>query len=323
MTYARILLLTLLAVSTPFMAASSVKLPFPIIDETHEIEQHAVEIKGSWMTYLEQGQGKTVVFVHGNPTSSYSWRNVMPYIADTHRAIAVDLIGMGDSGKPDIAYTFKEHYQYFNRFINKLDIDELILVGHDWGAAIAWLYAKRNPDKVAGLAFMEGVLPPQFPAESYESLGPVADFFRTLRDPVLGPMLVIEQNMWIEQALPASVNRTLGEQAMAAYRAPYLVPESRKPLLAWPNQLPIAREPAQTDRLMRGIKRFMRNTDIPTLYVYSSPSVEDSPHVLSWYIEHINELETAYIGQGLHYLPEDQPDAIGRALDDWLRRLED
>ncbi|KZN50804.1 haloalkane dehalogenase [Pseudoalteromonas luteoviolacea] len=323
MTYARILLLSLLGVSTPFMATSNVKLPLPVIEETHQIEQRSIEIKGSWMTYLEQGEGKPVVFVHGNPTSSYSWRNIMPYIADTHRAIAVDLIGMGDSGKPDIDYTFKEQYRYFSRFINRLELDEVILIGHDWGAAIAWLYAKKHPRKVAGLAFMEGVLPPQFPAESYESLGPVADFFRTLRDPVLGPMLVIDQNMWIEQALPASVNRTLGDQAMDAYRAPYLVPESRKPLLAWPNQLPIAGEPTQTDRLMRGIKRFMRRTDMPTLYVYGSPSVERSPQVLEWYVENIDELETSYVGQGLHYLPEDQPDAIGRALEDWLRRLDD
>ncbi|MBQ4834874.1 haloalkane dehalogenase [Pseudoalteromonas luteoviolacea] len=323
MTYARILLLTLLGVSTPSMATSNVKLPLPVIAETHDIEQHSIAVKGSKMAYLEQGEGKAVVFVHGNPTSSYSWRNVMPYISDTHRAIAVDLIGMGDSGKPDIEYTFKQQYQYFNRFINRLNLDEVILVGHDWGAAIAWLYAKKNPDKVDGLAFMEGVLPPQFPAESYEDLGSVADFFRTLRDPVVGPMLIIEQNMWIEQALPASVNRTLGEQAMEAYRAPYLVPESRKPLLAWPNQLPIAREPAQTDRLMRGIKRFMGKTDMPILYIYGSPSVDNSPQVLKWYVENIDELETAYVGQGLHYLPEDQPDAIGRALEDWLRRLND
>ncbi|MDK2596826.1 haloalkane dehalogenase [Pseudoalteromonas obscura] len=323
MTYARILLLTLLGVSTPSMATSNVKLPLPVIAETHDIEQHSIAVKGSKMAYLEQGEGKAVVFVHGNPTSSYSWRNVMPYISDTHRAIAVDLIGMGDSGKPDIEYTFKQQYQYFNRFINRLNLDEVILVGHDWGAAIAWLYAKKNPDKVDGLAFMEGVLPPQFPAESYEDLGSVADFFRTLRDPVVGPMLIIEQNMWIEQALPASVNRTLGEQAMEAYRAPYLVPESRKPLLAWPNQLPIAREPAQTDCLMRGIKRYMGKTDMPILYIYGSPSVDNSPQVLKWYVENIDELETAYVGQGLHYLPEDQPDAIGRALEDWLRRLND
>ena len=322
MTYTRIILLALLLMAIPFIAESNVKLPLPVIEESHNIEKHSIAVKDSWMSYLEQGEGQAVIFIHGNPTSSYSWRNVMPYISDTHRAIAVDLIGMGDSGKPEIDYTFKEHYRYFKRFINKLNLDKVTLVGHDWGAAIAWLYAKKHPEKVNGIVFMDGVLPPRFPAESYEELGPTADFFRTLRDPVWGPKLVLEQNVWIEQVLPASVNRTLGEQAMEAYRLPYLVPESRKPLLAWPNQLPIAGEPAQTKRLFRGIKRFMCSTDLKALYIYGSPSIDTSPQIREWYIENINELETTYVGQGLHYLPEDQPNAIGRAIEDWLRRLD-
>ncbi|NTS78768.1 haloalkane dehalogenase [Catenovulum sp. SM1970] len=323
MTLARTLLLTLIGSTLPLVAQSETKLPLPVISEVHNIEQHTIDVKDSWMSYLEQGEGDTVIFVHGNPTSSYSWRNVMPYVSDTHRTIAVDLIGMGDSGKPDIEYSFKEQYQYFSKFIKALDVEDVILVGHDWGAAIAWHYAKKNPNKVEALAFMEGVLPPQFPAESFESLGPAGEFFETLRDPVLGPMLVIDQNIWIEQGLPGSVNRTLGDEAMEAYRAPYLAPESRLPLLAWPNQLPVAGEPVHTERVMRGIKRFMRKTEMPTLYIYSSPSVDSSPQVLDWYVDKIDNLETTFVGQGLHYLPEDQPDAIGRALDDWLRRLDD
>ncbi len=152
--------------------AGQLKLPAPVISEALRIPQKAVDVLGSRMTYLELGEGEPILFVHGNPTSSYLWRNVMPHAASGHRAIAIDLIGMGGSAKPDIPYTFDDHYRYFAAFIDALRLDTVTLVGHDWGAALAWEYARRNPTRVRRLAFMEGVLPPAFPGTIIRGHGP-------------------------------------------------------------------------------------------------------------------------------------------------------
>ncbi|AOT10345.1 haloalkane dehalogenase [Pseudoalteromonas luteoviolacea] len=302
---------------------ASYKLPSPVIDETLQIDRKIVDVKRSFMSYLELGEGKAVVFVHGNPTSSYLWRNVMPYVAKSHRAVAVDLIGMGHSGKPDIEYNFKQQFRYFSRFIDELELDDIILVGHDWGAAIAWHYARKNPERVTALAFMEGALPPLMPAESFDALGPnMGPFFEAINDPVVGHQLVVEQNILIEQMLPSLVNRTLGEDAMSEYRAPYVDKLARKPLLAWPRQIPIAGSPRHTHRVMKGIERFMSKTDMPVLLLYASPGSITPNALIPWYVERIENIETAYVGIGLHYIQEDQPKSIGLALADWLRRLD-
>ncbi len=298
------------------------KLPRPEISETLAIPQKAVEVLGSKMTYLQLGEaGEPVVFVHGNPTSSYLWRNVMPYVSGDARAIAVDLIGMGGSGKPDIAYTFADHYRYFEAFMAALDLGTVTLVGHDWGAAIVWEYARRNPGKVRRLAFMEGVLPPTFPRPTFESMGEeMGNMFRAFKDPVQGPKLVIEDNMFVEQVLPAFVNRDLGEQAMTAYRAPFTNPEDRAPVLAWPREVPIAGEPETTLRTLTDIEAFMAETQMPVLLAYASPGVLIPPQATAWYTQQIANIETAFVGQGLHFIQEDQPEAVGRAIADWLRR---
>ena len=214
------------------------KLPVPVISETLTIAQKAVDVLGSRMTYLQLGEGEPVLFVDGNPTSSYLWRNVMPHAGGGRRAIAIDLIGMGGSGKPDIAYSFDDHYRYFAAFIDALRLDTVTLVGHDWGAALAWEYARRNPTRVRRLAFMEGVLPPAFPAPSFDAMGTdMEKMFLAFKDPVLGPRVVIDGHMFVEQILPGFVNRTLGDEAMRAYRAPFLAREDRRPVLAWPRQV--------------------------------------------------------------------------------------
>jgi len=136
------------------------KLPVPVIEEILSLPYHTVSVLGSQMAYLEQGKGDVVLFIHGNPTSSYLWRNIIPYVSKGHRAIAIDLIGMGNSDKPDISYTFEDHAKYLAAFIDEMGFKRVTLVGHDWGAALAWDYARQHPDHVTRLAFMEGVLPP-------------------------------------------------------------------------------------------------------------------------------------------------------------------
>jgi len=297
------------------------KLPAPVISEALTIPQKAVDVLGSRMTYLELGKGEPVLFVHGNPTSSYLWRNVMPHIGDGHRAIAIDLIGMGGSAKPDIAYSFDEHYRYFAAFIDALRLDTVTLVGHDWGATLAWEYARRNPTRVRRLAFMEGVLPPAFPAPSFEAMGPdMEKMFRAFKDPVLGPRVVMDEHMFVEQILPGFVNRTLGDEAMRAYRAPFLEREARRPVLAWPREVPIAGEPASTTAALNVISAFMATTKMPVLLVYAEPGAVVPPSAVAWYIQRIANLETSFVGQGMHYIQEDQPDGVGRAIADWIRR---
>lgn len=301
-------------------AAQDAKLPPPSVSEDLHYARKTASVLDSSMTYMEAGEGETVLFLHGNPTSAYLWRNVMPYIAKTHRAVAVDLIGMGGSGKPDIAYTFGDHVRYLDAFIETLGPGPLTLVGHDWGAALAWHFARRFPEKVDRLAFMEGVLPPAFPKPSFESMGELGDMFRAFKDDVQGEKLVIEGNMFVEQVLPQMVNRPLGPAAKTEYGAPYLTAKNRKPTLAWPRAVPIAGEPVETVEALKNIGIFMQQTEMPVLLLYAEPGVLVPPAATGWYKDRINALETAFVGQGLHFIQEDQPDAIGREIADWLLR---
>jgi haloalkane dehalogenase len=315
------ILSTLVVMSVHAQENSATKLPAFSVSETLNIAKKEVSVLDSTMSYLEEGNGELVLFIHGNPTSSYLWRNVIPFISDNHRAIAVDLIGMGDSGKPDIEYSFHDHYKYLSAFIDKLDVRTLTLVGHDWGATLAWEYARKNPKKVTKLAFMEGVLPPGFPFASYEAMGDeLGNMFKAFNHPEKGAELVIENNLFVEKVLPGYVNRQLGKEAMNTYRAPYKDLSNRKPLLAWPRQVPIGGTPEPTTKVLNNIDTFMGKTNIPILLLYADPGVVVPVASIPWYIKKIKNLETSFVGQGFHFIQEDQPDAIGRALDDWMRR---
>lgn len=297
------------------------KLPLPTISEELSIPRKDVSVLGSKMSYLEQGEGETVLFIHGNPSSAYLWRNIMPYASASHRAIAVDLIGMGHSAKPDIRYTFEDHARYLDAFIETLDLKGITIVAHDWGAALAWDFARRHPGKVSRIAFMEGVLPPAFPQASYEAMGEeMGGMFKAMRDEQQGYKMIMEGNMFVNAILPQMINRTLGDQAQNEYAAPYQNIKSRLPTWTWPKEVPIGGEPASNVTLMRDIQNFMAETDMPVLLTYAQPGVLVPPQAVPFYTGLIENLETAFIGQGLHFIQEDQPDSIGRAIQDWLRR---
>ena len=307
--------------SSVTIPASNYKLPPTKISAAFTYQSKYIKINDLQMHYIDEGKGDPVIFIHGNPTSSYIWRNIIPYVTEQHRAIAMDLIGMGRSAKPDIDYTFSEHYQYVESFIKQLGLHNVTLVVHDWGAAIGFEFARRHPENVKGIAFMEGVLPPTFPQSSYETMGEdMGELFKMLRDPIKGKNMVINNNGFVEQLLPAFTNRTLGEAEMAVYRAPYKQKSSRKPMLVWPLEIPIAGQPADTTSAMEAIEQFMTHTELPVLMFYASPGAVLPPSVVPWYEKKIKNLETAYIGKGLHFIQEDQPEAVGRALKDWLRR---
>ncbi|MFW5678649.1 MAG: haloalkane dehalogenase [Pseudomonadota bacterium] len=286
-------------------------------------EKAHIEVEGSRIAYVDEGQGQPILFLHGNPTSSYLWRNVLPYVTDGYRAVAADLIGMGDSDKPDIGYTFEDHARYLDGFVEALGLEDIILVVHDWGSALGMRYARLNPDNVAGLAFMEAIVPPVLPAPGYEAMPPdMAEFFRTLRSSA-GEDLVLEQNWFVEVVLPEmGVLRDMTEAEMDAYRAPFPTPESRAPVLQWPREIPIAGEPAFATAEVEANGAWLRASPLPKLLFHAEPGMLFTAPVVEEITRTVPNLEVRFLGVGTHYLQEEHPQLIGQGLADWLRRLE-
>ena len=281
-----------------------------------------VDINDSNMAYIDEGSGPVVLFLHGNPTSSYLWRNVIPYITDSYRAIAPDLIGMGDSGKPSIGYTFEDHAEYLDRFIDELALENITLVVHDWGSALGMRYARLNPGNVRALAFMEAIVPPALPVQSYEEMGETGELFRALRTPEMGEEMVLEGNFFVEEVLPKfGVVRALTAQEMEAYRKPYPSPNSRLPTLQWPREVPIEGKPASTTKTISANGEWLYSSKIPKLLFYATPGALTPEPVVEYMTENVSNLETRFLGRGLHFLQEDHPDQIGAGIQDWLRRL--
>lgn len=276
------------------------------------------DIDGKRMAYHERGEGDAIVFLHGNPTSSYLWRNVIPHLAGQGRCIAPDLIGMGDSDKLDgsgpHSYTFLEHRHYLDALLDALDLgDRIVLVVHDWGSTLGFDWAYRHPDRVAGIAYMEAIASPI----DLDDWGPVAaSFFRALRSDE-GEELILEQDAFVELALPAGVLRTLGEEEMAEYRRPFAEPgEGRRPTLTWPRQLPVDGEPSEVVELVERFGRWLARVEIPKLFVNGDPGLiltgKARDFCRTW------PAQTEVTVPGVHYLQEDSPDLIGTAISEWL-----
>lgn len=282
----------------------------------------SVDVMGSTMAYVDEGEGPVVLFSHGNPTSSYLWRNIIPYVTDGYRAIAPDLIGMGDSGKPDIGYTFAEHAAYLDSFIETLGLKDITLVVHDWGSILGMRYARLNEGNVQALAFMEAGIPPALPAPSLEAMGPQnAQLFGMLRPP-RGDELVLQHNFFVEEVLgKLGVVTQLSEAVMENYRAPFPTPQSRLPTLIWPQQVPIGGEPADTAQVVPANGEWLYSRDIPKLMLHVAPGALMLPAVVDYVKANASNLEDVYLGEGVHYVQEDHPDAIGKALREWLERF--
>ena len=286
-------------------------------------EKKTIAVKESAMAYVDEGAGPVVLFLHGNPTSSYLWRNIIPYVAGDHRAIAVDLIGMGDSGKPDIDYTFADHAAYLDAFIEALALKDITLVIHDWGSALGMRYARLHEDNVRAVALMEAAIPPAFPAPSLEAMGePSTTMFRNLRTPGVGEDMVLGNNFFVETILPEfGVMRELSGAEMEAYRKPFPTWESRKPMLVWPRQIPIGGEPQDTAREIEANGAWFYAAETPKLYFYADPGILNPAPVTEYVKANAKNVETVFLGAGTHYLQEDHPHAIGEALAAWLADL--
>ncbi|MGY0498337.1 haloalkane dehalogenase [Nocardia sp. FBN12] len=272
-----------------------------------------IDVLDSFMTYTDTGEGTPVVFLHGNPTSSYMWRNVIPHVADQVRALAPDLIGMGDSGKPDIGYRFDDHARYLDAWFDAMELDEIVIVGHDWGGPLGADWARRHPGRVRGIAFLQAFLHPI----TWADLEPVAGLFRKFRGPE-GEQMILKDNMFIEGVL-RQTTPSLTEDDMAVFRAPYPDPESRRPLLMWPREIPVEGEPADVvDRVLQYDTWLAATPEVSKLILQTDDEGESAPE-RAWIRDNVTSVEVVGVGPGGHHSPEDQPDAIGEALASWLR----
>ncbi len=293
------------------------------ISDIMKYDSKTVNVLGSNMHYVEGGQsgGDVFLFLHGNPSSSYLWRNVMPHLEPLGRVIAVDLIGMGQSDKPKLKYTFQDHSRYINAFISKLKLKDVTLVIHDWGSVLGLEYARTHQRNVKAIAMMEAIIPPRFPMTGYEGFGAGANIMKAFRDPVKGRAMVIDQNMFIERILlNGAITRKLNETEKTAYRAPFLNAADREPILMWPNELPVDGRPARNVKVINKIGDWLKTSKIPKLVLWASPGSLITEKEASWMQENYRNLEAVYIGRGLHFIQEDQPEAIGRNINIWHQR---
>ncbi len=287
-------------------------------------EEHSrkfVDIHGKRMAYVEMGEGDPILFQHGNPTSSYLWRNIMPHLADQGRCIAVDLIGMGDSDKLDDpgpeSYHYVEHRDYLFAAWEALGVtDRVTLVIHDWGSALGFDWAQQHAGAVSGIAYMEAIVRPVTWDEWPEKARQVFQGFRS----EAGETMVIDKNIFVERVLPSSVLRDLTAEEMAVYRRPFEeAGESRRPTLAWPRQIPIEGEPADVHDIVASYSAWLTESDIPKLFVNAEPGSilvgAQREFCRTW----SNQQEVTVAG--MHFLQEDSPHEIGKAIADWRKQI--
>lgn len=286
-----------------------------------EHPKQKIIVNGRSMAYVEMGTGDPVVFLHGNPTSSYLWRNIMPHLADRARCIAPDLIGMGDSDKlPNSGpgrYTFVEHRDYLDGFFATMGLtDKVTLVVHDWGSALGFHWAQRHSESVRGIAYMEALVRPVIWDEWNEAARPV---FKGFRSPA-GEDMVLEKNIFVERVLPGSVLRGLTEAEMEIYRRPFAEPgEARRPTLTWPRQIPISGKPVEVVSIVQDYADWLTETELPKLFINANPGAiligEQREYCRGWK----NQTEVTVVGS--HFIQEDSPNEIGAALADWYGSL--
>ena len=278
-----------------------------------------VSVLDSTMHYEETGEGDPIVLLHGNPTSSFLWRKVIPGLSGEGRVLAPDLIGMGRSGKPDIGYRFADHARYLDAWFDALALERVSLVGHDWGGALGFHWARRHPDRVAAVALMETIVKPVGWDEWPET---AREIFQGFRTPGTGEQMVLDQNLFVEAVLPGAMLHQLTAEEMETYREPFREPAHRLPTLVWPREIPIDGEPADVAELVDSYDRWLASSeDVPKLLLTFEPGAIMSPPVVHWCRDNIAALEVAPAGQGIHFVPEDEPEAIASLVGAWRRRV--
>lgn len=295
------------------------------ISPSFDLPTRDVTVLGSRMRYVDTGAVASsslppVLFLHGNPTSSYLWRNIIPHVATRARCIAPDLIGFGGSDKkPELAYRYEDHVRYIDAFIEAMRLDRVVLAIHDWGSAIGLNWARRNAERVRGIAMMEFISPVKSWNDWPEAIRPLFQAFRTKG---AGEELVLDQNVFIEKVLPGAVARGLTEAEMQHYRAPFLERASRQPMLSFPRDLPIEGQPPDVVATVQAYMDWLGTSPVPKLLFWGTPGILVTPDDAARYARTLPNIETVDIGPGLHYLQEDNPDLIGTRIAAWLARTQ-
>ena len=285
------------------------------------MDKKKISIDGKEIAYHQQGSGEPIVFLHGNPTSSYLWRNITPYLHDQASCISMDLIGMGDSDKldnPDTnSYRFEEHFYYVEKAIKALTNNEKItLVVHDWGSALGFHWSYKHPELIKGIAYMEAIVKEMTWDDWDKNAKSIFQGFRS----DAGEDLVLEKNYFIEKVLPGSIIRTLDADEMNEYRRPFLSSgEDRRPTLSWPREIPIEGEPGNVCQIVNEYAEWMKTKNIPKLFINAEPGAITTGKIRDFCRSWKNQTEVTV--KGIHFIQEDSPDEIGKALSKWYKEL--
>ncbi len=303
------------AVSFSLLLASSAMADTPY-------EKQYKTILGQKMAYIDEGQGRPVVFLHGNPTSSYLWRNIIPYVSKNYRAIAPDLMGMGDSAKPDLKYNYNDQAKYLHGFLDSLNLKDAILVVHDWGSALGFHYARTRSERISAIAFMEATLPPYFPMPSLEAMGPSADFLKNVRTQGVGEEMIMKNNILIDQFLRYSnQEKPMSDNVIAQYNRYYSNEKSRQPLLQWLREIPIGGQPANVHEIGLKNNQWIIESEIPKLLFYVTPGVLVPEATVKYMEDNAKNIKTIGLGPAGHFMQEVYADEIGKGLAEWLQSI--
>lgn len=284
------------------------------------MKRRTLPVLDSTMSFVEDGSGPLVLLMHGNPTSSHLWREVIPSLADAeYRVIAVDLIGMGRSGRSGRGYRLVGHLAYLEAFLDALGVAEVVLVGHDWGGVMALALARSHHASVRGVAVLEAHL---HPIDDWSDMSDAdREMFSRLRAPGSGELAVLEENFFVEVVLPAGIVRDLSPAEHDEYRAPFRDEASRAPILQWVREIPIGGKPADVAQLIVQNQDVLRDVELPTLLIYGTPGALIGEAEIEWCATHGRAMTLAACGHGTHFLPEDRPREIADALSAWLPTL--
>ena len=285
------------------------------------LKKQKISINNKNIAYVESGSGDPIIFLHGNPTSSYLWRNITPHLESQGRCICIDLIGMGDSDKLDNpdenSYQFEEHYHYVNAAIESLTNGENItFVIHDWGSALGFNWCYHNPDSIKGIAYMEAIVKEMTWEDWRDEAKGIFQGFRS----DAGESLVLEKNYFVERVLPGSIIRRLSDEEIEEYRRPFLNPgEDRRPTLSWPREIPIEGQPANVCEIVNQYAEWMQTNDIPKLFINAEPGAITTGRIRDFCRSWKNQTEVTV--KGIHFIQEDSPDDIGKAISTWYKNI--
>ena len=288
------------------------------ISAAFPFESKYLDVKGSKIHYIDEGEGDPMLFLHGNPTSSYLWRNIIPHLTNQARCIALDHIGMGKSDKPDIHYGFIDSYNYLEEFIEKLGLKNVTLIIHDWGSMMGFHYANMNRNNIKAIAFMEALID----VPRYETMPKSTKIALSLmRTNFLGGLMVKRANLFIKKMLPDMIVRKLTKEEMSYYAAPYPDAKSRKPLHRWPQDVPIKGKPQFSLKRVLNYSVWLKETEIPKLCFYVTPGIGFQAPDLEIVQNEFKNTTIIKLGEGSHFLQEDYPHEIGEGISKWYENI--